>query len=164
MIAWSTSDGIRSVVRDGAAIATLRDAAQRDDAYVDIAGTQWLFFAARGGLWAERTGAEKPAAHATRADRSTWRVQTERLAYEVVRSGRNRYVVRRAGSEIGSGSGGRRASLDLSVSVPVEHEVFLFWLIGAKHRGAKSPGAGGSTMGPSPSAGTAHSGGYVGGM
>ncbi|UYM03814.1 hypothetical protein [Solicola gregarius] len=156
MTTWGpTKAGTRPVVRDGSTVATLSPAAQRDDAQVEIGGARWLFYAARGALWAERSGAEKPTLQAVRKGRRSWRIQTADVAYDVERSGARRYVVRRDGSEIGTASGGRpaRAAVEISIGIPVEHEVFLLWLVGAKHRGAKhTAGPGASTMGPSPSA------------
>lgn len=155
MLEWGrTSDGVTTIARDGTPVAAARAAAMRGDMHVEIGGATWLFFASRGELLAERSGAAHPALRAVRPGRSRnrWEVRADQIAYSVERTSRlqNQFVVRRDGSDIASGVGAgrlRRPTLDVDAGMPIEHEVFLLWLIGGDHRFSKKS-SGGSTIGP----------------
>ncbi|HLR84193.1 MAG TPA: hypothetical protein VK059_04545 [Nocardioidaceae bacterium] len=65
----------------------------------------------------------------------------------------NQFVVRRDGNDIATGQGrGRlkRATIDVSADIPLVHQVFLFWLIGARHRPGKRIPGGSAADGPIP--------------
>ncbi|HLR84194.1 MAG TPA: hypothetical protein VK059_04550 [Nocardioidaceae bacterium] len=82
MIEWGhRSDGVTTIVRDDTQIATARAAAMRGDMHLEIGDTRWLFFASRGALVGERSGAEQPDLRATRPrrSRSTWDVEADEI-------------------------------------------------------------------------------------
>lgn len=155
MLEWGrTTAGVATIARDGTPVATARTAAMRGDMHVEIGGARWLFFANQGALVGERSGAELPALCAVRPGRgrNTWDVRADQITYRLERTSRLRsqFVVRRDGTDIAAGTGARRlkrATLDANADIPVEHEVFLLWLIGGDHRSPKGS-RGGSTIGP----------------
>lgn len=158
MIEWGrTTGGVTTITRDGTPAATARKAAMRGDMYVEIDGARWLFFASRGALVGERSGAEQPSLRATRPGRNrhAWDVQADRAMYRVERRSRvqNRFVVRQESTEVATGFGARRfkrARLDINTGMSLEHQVFLLWLIGGDHRPAKRARGGSAADGPIP--------------
>lgn len=151
MLEWGRkSAGIVSVLQDGFVVAQVRQAAMRERAGVAIGSSQWQFYRQRGDLHAVSVdGTFGMTASPTKIFGVSWDICTGTHAYRMepmglFKSGRR---VLCAGTPVGSSDRvgwSRRPTLDVDASIPVEHQVFLLWvlyIIGRRSSGG--PGASG---------------------
>lgn len=153
MLEWGRkASGVVQILSGDAVAGTVRQAAMRERAAVDIGGTPWTYYKESGRLLGERDGLPQPTMQASRPSimKQAWEIEADGSAYRIEPAGflRSRYRVLRNDAEIGdstkAGFWSNRPVLDVDPATPLEHRVFLLWVCFImRRRSAAAAGASG---------------------
>jgi hypothetical protein len=131
--------GTIPVFRDGSVVATLRASDWRESATAVVGDREWVFSKRKGeltGRWAaEPEGAARLSARQTSFWKGTWTAELEGSPVDVESAsywrGTHRFVSGgREMAESGTTGGwSPRPTLRVADDVPLDHQVFLLWLL-----------------------------------
>lgn len=140
---WSSkSDGVATIAdSQETAVATVRAGSLRERAEAQIDGERWLYYRFKEkhtyNLVGEREGDREPCMKAIRKSywRSDYEIEIGDTTYRVKPHGKLgiKYDVLRDGSVIGISKQAKwwtvRPKIELDASVPLQHVIFILWVI-----------------------------------
>ena len=131
--------GAIPVFRDGSVVATLRASDWKESATAVVGDREWVFSKRKGeltGRWAaEPEGAARVRATQTSLWKGTWTADLEGTAVDVESAsywkGTHRFLSggRRVAESGSTGGWSPRPTLSADHALPLDHQVFLLWLL-----------------------------------
>ena len=131
--------GTIPVFREGSVVATLRASDWKESATAVVGDREWVFSKRKGeltGRWAaEPEGAARLSAKQTSLWKGTWTADLEGTTVEVESAsywkGTHRFLSggRQVAESGTSGGWSPRPTLTVDGELPVDHQVFLLWLL-----------------------------------
>ena len=134
-----TEKGVLPVFRDGSVVATLRASDWKESATAVVGDREWVFSKRRGeltGRWAaEPEGTARVSARQTSLWKGTWTADLEGTPVDVESAsywkGTHRFLsgVRQVAESGSTGGWSPRPTLSADDALPLDHQVFLLWLL-----------------------------------
>lgn len=131
--------GVIPVLRDGAVVATLRASDWKESATAVVGDREWVFSKQKGvlrGRWAaEPEESARLSATQTSAWKGTWSADLEGTAVDVESAsfwkGTHRFSSggRQIAESSTTGGWSPRPTLAVDAELPLDHQVFLLWLL-----------------------------------